>query len=140
MMQATQTITEQEADKRLKDLLHHFEGAKGRWHRLQRFGASDEVLKEAIAFELGICSGSTRPGEIDICGKGGKSPRVWIGRISSRGRPTLSGKQLVRRVRSLMQIPYPTRLESHAGFSAGQAVWVVGRPDELPGQRPIQPG
>jgi len=140
MMQATQTITEQEADKRLKDLLHHFEGAKGRWHRLQRFGASDEVLKEAIAFELGICSGSTRPGEIDICGKGGKSPRVWIGRISSRGRPTLSGKQLVRRVRSLMQIPYPTRLESHAGFSAGQAVWVVGRPDECQGSAPSRPG
>jgi hypothetical protein len=137
MMQAAQTITEQEADKRLKDLLHHFEGAKGRWHRLQRFGASDEVLKAAIAAEIGIFSSSTRVGEIDICGKGGKSPRVWIG-CSMRSRPTLSGKQLVRRVRSLMQIPYPTWLESHAGFSAGQAVWVVGRPDELPGQRPIQ--
>jgi len=136
-MQAAKTISEQEADKRLKDLLHHFEGAKGRWHRMQRFGASDEVLKEAIAFEIGIFSGSTRPGEIDICGKGGKSPRVWIG-CSMRSRPTLSGKRLIGRVRSLMQIPYPTRLESHAGFCAGQAVWVLGRPDELPGQRPIQ--
>jgi len=138
MMQATQTITEQQADKRLKDLLHHFEGAEGRWHRLQRFGANDEVLKVAIANEIGIFSGSTAPGEIDICGKGGKSPRVWIGRISSRGKPTLSGKQLVRRVRSLMQIPYPTRLEGCAGFESGQSVWVLGRPDELPGQRPIQ--
>jgi hypothetical protein len=82
MMQAAQTIAEQEADKRLKDLLHHFEGAKGRWHRLQRFGASDEVLKAAIAAEIGICSGSSAPGEIEICGKGGKSPRIWIGQIS----------------------------------------------------------
>ena len=34
MIQSAQIITEQEADKRLKDLLHHIEGAKGRWHRL----------------------------------------------------------------------------------------------------------
>ncbi|WP_204137249.1 hypothetical protein [Halomicronema sp. CCY15110] len=135
--QVAQPISEQEADKRLKDLLHHFEGAKGRWHRLQRFGASDEVLKAAIAFEIGIFSGSSGPGKIGICGKGGKSSRVWIG-CSMRSRPTLSGKRLISRVRSLMQIPYPTRLESHAGFCAGQAVWVLGRPDELPGQRLIQ--
>jgi hypothetical protein len=136
-MQAAKTITEQEADKRLKDLLHHFEGAKGRWHRLQRFGASDEVLKAAIAAEIGIFSGSTALEKIDICGKGGKSPRVWIG-CSMRVKPTLSGKKLISRVRALMQIPYPAQMEGCAGFESGQAVWVLGRPDELPGQRPMQ--
>ncbi|NEQ48455.1 MAG: hypothetical protein F6K00_34960 [Leptolyngbya sp. SIOISBB] len=80
-------------DKRLKDLLHHFEGAKGRWHRWQRLGASDEVLKEAIAAEIGVSFGSTVPGAIDICGKGDKSPRVWIGRCSQRGKSTLSGRR-----------------------------------------------
>ena len=43
-----------EVDKRLKDLLHHFEGTKGRWYRLQQFGAIDDALKEAIADEIGI--------------------------------------------------------------------------------------
>lgn len=134
---ATQTITDQEADKRLKDLLHTVEGAKGRWHRLQRFGASDEVLKAAIAFEIGIFSGSTAPGEIDIFGKGGESPRVWIG-CGMRVKPTLSGKKLISRVRSLMQIPYPSQGNKLAGFLEGQAVWVLGRPEELPGPRLIQ--
>ncbi len=138
MNQTGQAIPNQDIDKRLKDLLHHVEGAKGRWHRLQRFGASDETLKAAIADEIGIFSGSTRPGEIDICGRGGKSPRVWMGHCSPRGKPTLSGKQLVRRVRDLMQIPYPARTEGCAGFFTGQAVWVMGRPDELLGQRLIQ--
>ena len=138
MSQTVQAIAEQEADKRLKDLLHMVEGAKGRWHRLQRFGASDEALKTAIATELSIFSGSTRPGEIDICGRGGKSPRVWMGQCSPLGKPTLSGKQLVRRVRALMQIPYPARTEGYAGFFTGQTVWVMGHPDELPGPRLIQ--
>jgi len=137
MMQAAQTITEQETDKRLKDLLHHLEGAKGRWHRLQRFGASDEVLKAAIAAEIGIFSGSTRVGEIDVFGKGGESPRVWIG-CGMRVKPTLSGKKLMSRVRSLMQIPYPSQGNKLAGFLEGQAVWVLGRPEELPGPRLIQ--
>ncbi|MEL6385034.1 MAG: hypothetical protein AAFQ89_21740 [Cyanobacteria bacterium J06626_18] len=138
MSQTMPAISEQEADKRLKDLLHQVEGAKGRWHRLQRFGASDEAMKAAIADEIGIFSGSTRPEEIDICGRGGKSPRVWMGQCSPRGKPSLSGKKLVRRVRALMQIPYPARTEGRAGFFTGQAVWVMGHPEELPGQRLIQ--
>jgi hypothetical protein len=70
--------------------------------------------------------------------KAASLPGFGLVRSVSRGKPTLSGKQLVRRVRSLMQIPYPARLEGCAGFQSGQSVWVLGRPDELPGQRPIQ--
>lgn len=46
--------------------MHHFKGTKGRWYRLQQFGASDDALKEAISDEIGIFAGSTRPGGIDI--------------------------------------------------------------------------
>ncbi len=135
---AKQAVSKDIINNRLKDLLHMVEGAKGRWHRWQRLGASDEVLKQAIATELGIFSGSTRPGVIDICGRGGKSPRVWIGHCSPLGKPTLSGKQLVRRVRDLMQIPYPIGKGKRGEFVVGQEVWVLGHPDELPGQRPIK--
>jgi hypothetical protein len=35
-------------------LLHHFEGTKCRWYRLQQFGAIDDAPKEAIADEIDI--------------------------------------------------------------------------------------
>ncbi|MEO0988677.1 MAG: hypothetical protein AAFY20_24540 [Cyanobacteria bacterium J06639_14] len=134
MSQVAPAISEQDIDKRLLDLLHHVEGAKGRWHRLQWFGAGDQALKTAIADEIGIFSGSSRPGEITLCGKGGKSPRIWIGQCGPQGKPSLSGNQLVKRVRALMPIPYPTRKKGYAGFLLGQAVWVMSYPYEWLGQ------
>ena len=138
MQAISEQYSEQDINKRLLDLLHHIEGAKGRWHRLQRFGAGDQVLKTAIADEIGIFTGSSRPGEITLCGKGGKSPRIWIGQCAPQGKPSLSGKPLISRVRTLLQIPYPTQKKRYAGFWPGQAVWVVGRPDNSLGQIPIQ--
>lgn len=86
-------------------LLKHAAGQETIWEPLLKNGATDEQIKRAIGLSFGDHSGSSEP-----CwwtAKGGKSPQFWCGGkggIAGTGKPTLSGKSLVQKVRKLLQI------------------------------------
>jgi hypothetical protein len=91
-------------DAALHRALHTFGGAKQRWNRHRKHGLTAVELKEVIADEFGIYGGGNNPEW--HCETGGEDPKFWLS-ISNHGKPTLSGKPLLERVRELLKIPYP---------------------------------
>lgn len=87
--------------------LCHFEGARNRWEKLRRRGATDAELMEAIRYEYYIQGGSSGPNMIPETHKGGRNPAVWIGQVIPKGKPTLAGRALIEKVRAVLAIPRP---------------------------------
>lgn len=78
-----------------------------RWNKLAQKGATDEEIKAQLSFELGEM-GSRIGGETqDVAYTGGANPRIWVGQMTGRGKATLSGQAIVKKVRELLSIPLP---------------------------------
>lgn len=103
--------------------LHGFEGAPDRWSERRQRGLTDTELRQAIAYELGIHGGSLhnewnmRFGGISL-GMAGiygvtRTPYIavleWPNKRIDEEAVILQGDNLVRYVRTLLQIPYPNK-------------------------------
>jgi hypothetical protein len=93
-------------DAALRSSLHSFTEADKRWANHQEKGLSDDCLRQAIAYEFGIGGGSSHPEW--HCHQGGADPKFWLS-ISQHSKPTLRGKPLLERVRTLLKIPYSVK-------------------------------
>lgn len=99
---------QQRIDATLLSALHSYIDAEQRWDKWRKRGLNDAEIKQAIAYEFGIFGGASHPEW--HCYAGEKNPRFWLS-ISHAGKPTLSGKALIKQVRYLLKIPY--RNENH---------------------------
>jgi hypothetical protein len=92
-------------DSALLRSLQSFCDAEKRWGKHQKLGLTDAELTQAIAYEFGIYGGASHPET--HCYQGGRDPKFWLLSITPHGNPTLRGQPLLKRVRSLLKIPYP---------------------------------
>ncbi len=92
-------------EEALQHALHHIEGAEQRWEPLQKNGATDAELTEAIGREFGE-GGSLAHGGWRT--KGGKNPEFsWPGIVKKPDSATLKGKRLLTQVREALEIAAP---------------------------------
>lgn len=98
-------------DAALFRALHSFANAEGRWARRVEgaSGMTDDELRYAIAAEFGEHGGCAGPGITYADFRGGKNPRITLGRHDDPDQETLSGKALLSRVRKLLNIPFPKK-------------------------------
>lgn len=92
----------------------HYEKAMAH-HR--HFGVTDEALEGHIrnAFGRTYHSGFTSPdGYVYAVKATGKTVRFWYGVVAAHGKPTLAGAALVKKVRELLNLPYPTGVAEKA--------------------------
>jgi hypothetical protein len=68
----------------------------------------DKELKAAIAEEFGVKGEAMLSPEIEVYYEGGAEPKFWYN-ITPTEPPTLSGRDLVKRVRKLMSIIKPEK-------------------------------
>lgn len=78
------------------------QGGLNRWDALKAQGATDNEIQQVLSRIFGEGCGSSEPHWWSA--KGGGNPRFW-NQIVSTGQPDLQGKQLVQRVRELLEIP-----------------------------------
>lgn len=79
------------------------------WQNAQQKGISDSDLKQAIGHAFGEFRGTCGQGQAwTVAGK--KNPKFW-NRIAApcTPNPDLQGKALVQKVRSLLELPYPSQ-------------------------------
>lgn len=125
-------------NKQLHRALHHFEGAEARWAALRKKGASDDELREALGYDLGLGGSSSSRDIGSVAYKGGKNPGIWFNSISTQGKPSLQGKELLAAVRDLLGIRRePAKEESsprrHGGAEKSK------RPDKGNVKKPVKP-
>lgn len=90
----------------LRRALHSSTGAASRWDELWEKGATDDELAAAIATEWRGNPGHSEKGMYYQC-RGTKVPLFLFGR---EGKTKIGGKDLIERVRGLLQIPYPIEI------------------------------
>lgn len=102
--------------------LHSYSGSEEKWAKVRERGATDEELQQFIGHAFGE-GGATDP-YCHSC-KGGKTPKFFMGTASCEGKPTLQGKALVKRVRELLEIPYPVKTEDEPAAEPTESVTSV---------------
>lgn len=90
----------------LKRSLHSIEGTEQRWKKARKRGLTDDELKKVIGYEFGTFGGKSGPGQTSVSFQGGANPKFWYGARHNQ-KPTLSGRALLKKVREIMDIPYP---------------------------------
>jgi hypothetical protein len=97
--------------------------AIGDLEKYQSAGATNFELRDAIAFAFGLGKGSNNP--TWWYAKGGKSPKFWL-KQSSSGKPDLTGKALIDKVRELYSIPFPENHPQSKEEALAHSEWKVG--------------
>ena len=91
-------------EEAVRGSLNTMSGSEARWEKLKASGASDQELREAIAYEFGDQGGFlSAVGMTEY--KGGKNPSVTMRYSGTTEKTTVTGKALVDMVRSMMEIP-----------------------------------
>ena len=75
-----------------------------RWAELSKSGASNEEIIFHLNREFGLGGGSGGSGSLWECHQA-HPPRIWIGKHTPTGKPTIHGSELVSVVRQMFSIP-----------------------------------
>lgn len=87
--------------------LHSRPGSLARWDYHRCMGLNNFRLKQAVGQEFGVFAGLSGPDIESIAWRGGDDPALWWGGWSPGSPPTLRGRELIKRVREILDIPHP---------------------------------
>jgi len=86
---------------------HSLAGARERWAKLRRTGCSNDELRGALGFELGVYGGSSLPNGLFVSYRGVQPLEIAIGHSTNSPLLTIRGARLLAVVRRELDIQRP---------------------------------
>lgn len=83
---------------------------RNEWSMLIKNGATDDEVKHLVDKCFGLGGGRGGPNMVPISYNGGSNPKFYWNSISHHGKPTLTGKPLIDKVREVLGIPQKAKV------------------------------